>query len=80
MPNGKSKILNKKKTLIIVLGVLLALLITLKSDLLFSMNVTTPVPRQDVSLNVDQDISFWIKNLKNVKAGFHQVINKIQEL
>ncbi len=80
MPNEKSKILNKKKTLLIVLGVLLALLITLKSDQLFSYNVSTPVTKQGTFLKTDQSVSTLIHKFKSITTTFYQAKSRIQGL
>lgn len=80
MPNEKSKILNKKRTLLIVLGVLLALLITLKSDQLFSFNVSAPVTIEDTFLETQESLSYLVDKISGLKPVFFKAKELIQGL
>ena len=80
MPNEKSIILNKKRTLLIVLGVLLALLITFKSDQLFSFNVSAPVTIEDTYLETEESLSYLFNQMKGLKSIFSEAQKFIQGL
>ena len=80
MPNEKSIILNKKRTLLIVLGVLLALLITLKSDQLFSFNISAPVTIEDTYLETEESLSYLFNQIKGLKSIFSEAQKFIQGL
>lgn len=80
MPNETSTILNKKRTLLIVLGVLLALLITLKSDQLFSFNISAPVSIEDTFLGSEESLSYLFHQIKGLKSAFSEAQKFIQGL
>ena len=75
----KSHIVRNRKTLVLIVGVLLALLITLKSNELFSVNQKTSFHQEITSPESVNDISKWLNKLKKNSQYIYHTYQSIRK-
>ena len=69
MPYEKSYIFNTKRTVLIIVGIVLALIIAMQSNQLISINSTVNINKEQVTYKADRSIKTWISNFNDIAKG-----------